>query len=863
MILESIRLQNIKSFVDETVYFAPGINIIAGRNGAGKSTIIESAGLALFNYWPSKFKDGNARVGFLRKEESEGSIALSVSNGDRRYTIVCNLNERKRKNKASTTEYERILYDENGEELANSAGRKAEFQDDIRAHILGASRITDEQLFENIIGTQQGAFDDPFTGNESDRRKLFEKILGVEDFQKFEQQFKGFVRYADSRVESFINRLGEYTDVEQAIEQARETLTGLKTNHAAAQKQLAESKQRREAAEKKYEALGKKKDAFERLVSNRESLTKQREMAGNTHTKASTDLENATKAATRMQELQPGYEAYNNAEDSLIKLRQEKEDREKLQKSIDEKRREYETKSETLKERLKGVSEREDSLRITIKELEEKVSQIKEDERSLKSALEEMKNDLETASAQARVASRLRDYASQLHTVLQDRETVIANLRVQFREIRQELDAIPEREQVGEFAELFEKITEGIKQLKAEGDREEARSGLNTESLVKNADTLCKQASTKESELSNTFATKKAEMKALGDSLKQINAELTKQTQELRRLKKGADDAEKELKERTDTWKSDSAAYTEAMKKYEGLDKDIEKCEQQKAQHKKAFDGYLQVRSEAEKVAMREKDAKEAKAALDALTKQLQDIETELERAKAEYSSTAWEQARSAYNDSLESERNAAKEEAKSAAELRAQEEVLAEAEKRLDKKRTLEHNKAEAEKEYEFYSLLSKSVVQDLARRVGATIVLAVSEFANELYRRIAPEQSALLVWDPQSYGISLKGEQGEITGKELSGGQLMGVSLAIKLALIKWYSQCGLGFLDEPTTHLDSETRRHLSDVIQSLHTLTSEGAWFDQLFIISHVEALAGAGSRVELLLENGASRVVQVD
>jgi DNA repair exonuclease SbcCD ATPase subunit len=88
------------------------------------------------------------------------------------------------------------------------------------------------------------------------------------------------------------------------------------------------------------------------------------------------------------------------------------------------------------------------------------------------------------------------------------------------------------------------------------------------------------------------------------------------------------------------------------------------------------------------------------------------------------------------------------------------------------------------------------------------------------------------------------------------------MGVSLAVKLALIKWYAQCRVGFLDEPTTHLDRETRRHLADVIQHLEQLTGDSdPWFDQLFVISHEESFAGAGHLVELARDAEAgSRVV---
>jgi exonuclease SbcC len=139
MIITTLRLRNIKSFAEAELCFRNGINIIAGRNGAGKSTIIEAIGLALFDAWPRKFKEGNARSGFIRYGEREGGIEVELQRGGERYTVRCDLASRKRKGSESI-DYERAILDANGAEIASSAGRKKEFQDDIRRLILGEGR---------------------------------------------------------------------------------------------------------------------------------------------------------------------------------------------------------------------------------------------------------------------------------------------------------------------------------------------------------------------------------------------------------------------------------------------------------------------------------------------------------------------------------------------------------------------------------------------------------------------------------------------------------------------------------------------------------------------------------------------------
>ena len=63
MILRSIRLKNIKSYGAGprdngiTVEFQPGVNCVAGRNGHGKTTLIEALGLALFDAKPDFERD--------------------------------------------------------------------------------------------------------------------------------------------------------------------------------------------------------------------------------------------------------------------------------------------------------------------------------------------------------------------------------------------------------------------------------------------------------------------------------------------------------------------------------------------------------------------------------------------------------------------------------------------------------------------------------------------------------------------------------------------------------------------------------------------------------------------------------------
>ena len=73
MRIQSIRLKNIKSYGQGpqgsgiTVNFQPGVNRVAGRNGHGKTTLIEALGYALFFSEPDYDENFKLQNYFLRR----------------------------------------------------------------------------------------------------------------------------------------------------------------------------------------------------------------------------------------------------------------------------------------------------------------------------------------------------------------------------------------------------------------------------------------------------------------------------------------------------------------------------------------------------------------------------------------------------------------------------------------------------------------------------------------------------------------------------------------------------------------------------------------------------------------------------
>ena len=72
MIIKSIRLNNIRSYLDESIDFPLGSTLLAGDIGSGKSTVLQAIEFALFG-------TRGAAAQLLRHGQDTGSVELAFS----------------------------------------------------------------------------------------------------------------------------------------------------------------------------------------------------------------------------------------------------------------------------------------------------------------------------------------------------------------------------------------------------------------------------------------------------------------------------------------------------------------------------------------------------------------------------------------------------------------------------------------------------------------------------------------------------------------------------------------------------------------------------------------------------------------
>lgn len=861
MIIIGLRLHNIKSFIEEELRFARGINIIAGRNGAGKSTIIESVGLALFDAWPQKFKDGNARAGFLRNRENEGAIEVDVRRGDSSFTVRCELGRRRRSGR-EIIDYERRLFS-GGEEIASSAGRKREFQDDIREHILGAARIDDERLFRDIIGTEQGGFDDPFTRPEGDRRALFEKILGIEDFQDFDKQFWSLVKMQHGEAEKLAIRVEENAQVPGEYEQAQQSLTEREQRLNEAASALKAVSEEVAKARKAVDKLSGKRDTLAKARAEQARLEEKLRGAEKACDSADALVKEARAAAAAVLKSLPGYKAFIEAEKEIGRLRAAARKRDEAKERMALLRERYEKQKTKLQTQREGAERRRDEMRNEIDEAETDLKQRDADIARLRKEYQDLTDSKKTLDARAAFAEEVRSYVQDLNTVQQ----TLDNADESLRGLRDTFSTLRERRPKIELPlEFFPDLAEESERLfdRYIGGESDAAAETPFAPLLENARTASEAARQEAEQVADARSRKGEEGKSARRQRDEKEKQIAKLHESFTAREQEIADAGKQLAELEEKWEKEAAKLNAVLEQHADVDERIARLEATLEKHRSAHVDYLSRKGAAETVEQREQSLTEARDAVKETRSALTAANREVKKLEESFSEDEYADAKSTLDEAQEREKAASSDHAEWKTRVEEQRAAVKTLQKQVRNFERLRAQFVHARTEADFVKDVHQSVVRELARHVGASIVSALSAFAADLYQRIAPEQGLTLYWDAQSYAVELRGEQGTVRGRELSGGQLMGVSLAVKLALIKWYSQCRVGFLDEPTTHLDRETRHHLADVIQHLEQLTADGdPWFDQLFVISHEESFTGAGHLMELERDADAGSRVVVD
>jgi len=245
MKLLSLRLENIRSYVNETIGFADGVNLFQGDIGAGKSSILLGVEFALFGS-----TGGGSYDRLMRSGEKSASVTLDFIVGDNRYRAYREL----KKGKHRIEPKDCWLEGARGREPLSWAVMRSRISELIGMKESGTRRV---DLFHYTIYTPQESMKSILSSSAQERMEVIRRIFQLEEYKN-----------AVNNIEIIRGRLREQGKL---YEGRTQELDGLQEQKLKLEERVKEMEDEHEELEKQFKVMAEELgDLNEELVELRE-----------------------------------------------------------------------------------------------------------------------------------------------------------------------------------------------------------------------------------------------------------------------------------------------------------------------------------------------------------------------------------------------------------------------------------------------------------------------------------------------------------------------------------------------------------------------------------------------------------------
>lgn len=230
LLIKEIIIKNFRSHADSKIEFDTGINLIAGRNGAGKSSILEAILVSLYGPRPTGLKKEE-----LFRDGTKGySITLNFELAGKNFTLTRN---------------------GDGNSILRGDGITVEGDSQITGWI--ENKIIPAHVFTNAIYVRQGEIDGIVRDEES-RERVIRKVTRIEDFENAWKNMGQLIREFERERDTYKSFVEQQEVYERHLAEKKEELVKKRV-------ELEESLSLKEEAEKKVESLKAEYEKYEKL----------------------------------------------------------------------------------------------------------------------------------------------------------------------------------------------------------------------------------------------------------------------------------------------------------------------------------------------------------------------------------------------------------------------------------------------------------------------------------------------------------------------------------------------------------------------------------------------------------------------
>ena len=221
MIIKKVQLENYRSHSNSTVEFTKGVNLILGKNGRGKTSILEAISTVMFN---TKDRSGKETgKSYIKFGEKSSKVEIDfIANDGREYNLKTEFFKTKPK--------KQTLKDIIGSEYDGDIQEKLE-------ELCGIKKGF-EETYENIVIAKQNEFINIFKAKPKDREEIFNKIFNT---QIYKEMYDSFLKEAidkykfekenlDSKISSLKEHMEDKEQITNFLKEEKEVEKNLQDN---------------------------------------------------------------------------------------------------------------------------------------------------------------------------------------------------------------------------------------------------------------------------------------------------------------------------------------------------------------------------------------------------------------------------------------------------------------------------------------------------------------------------------------------------------------------------------------------------------------------------------------------------------
>ena len=273
MLLKSLKLKNIRSYLEQEMQFPEGTVLLSGDIGTGKSTILLAIEFALFGILRGDLS-GNS---LLRNGTEKGSVELEFEINEQKITVH-------RKLKRSKTAVEQ----EAGFIIKNNMRKDATPQE-LKTEILELlgypkSMLTKSKslVYRYTVYTPQEDMKRIILDSQESRLDILRKVFDIDKYKRIKENTTVYSRGLREKSKEFAGMIADLEEKKkqkkEKEEQARETIAGIneqKPKLDQAKRDLEASKKTLAETEEKIKSLQEKKKELEVAEAHRKLKTEQ------------------------------------------------------------------------------------------------------------------------------------------------------------------------------------------------------------------------------------------------------------------------------------------------------------------------------------------------------------------------------------------------------------------------------------------------------------------------------------------------------------------------------------------------------------------------------------------------------------